>query len=173
MVVGILVLVGLIAVLLCYILLAPITFYLNSTTGICLLRFHRLAQASLHLDSSTVRVQLQILGFRKQVEMGKPPAKEVTKREPKHAAKKRKPTTRPFHFVLRKLLAAIRTTRVKRCLVAWDTGDMATNGILYPWVAAASHRWGHPLYINFWGEQTLILKLEWRIARVLWAVISN
>jgi len=54
-----------------------------------------------------------------------------------------------------------------------DTGDMPLNGILFPWFYLFSRRVNHDVLINFNNENTIKLKIENSIARMLWAYIKS
>jgi hypothetical protein len=115
---------------------------------------------------------MNIAGWKKEIDLleQKEKAQEA---EPVKEAKERKRFVRKHRKVaFRKIIAVLRSCKVKTCLVNVDTGDMPTNGFLYPvfyWLSIWS---GKSLRINFMDENVIRLDIRNRIGRMMWAYIK-
>jgi hypothetical protein len=89
------------------------------------------------------------------------------------ATKRARTVKRPRHQVaprlsLGRVVALLRTFRVRRLHVAVDTGNYVYNAQFFP-VAYALQRWGWDVGINWWDQNEIQLEVENRFSRLLWA----
>lgn len=149
-----------------YLLFAPFYLELNSGSGLCRVRFHRIASARLAIQENTLLLHLRIIGWRKRLDLLAQGQKREKPR-PKKAPKKRPQVS------LRKMWAVVRSFKVNRCRLAVDVGDVQTNGLLFPWLLLVGRLTGQPIGINFLHENEIILEIENSFFRMLWAYFKG
>lgn len=149
-----------------YLLFAPFFLEVDSGSGLYLVRFHRLFSARLSFKENSVFADLRIAWWKKQIDL-----LETKSSEKQTEVKKDKKEARRISF--RKMLGIIRSFRIKKLFVDWDTGDIPLNGLLFPFFLLLSAKSGKHININFKGENKLILKLENNLARIIWAFIKT
>jgi hypothetical protein len=76
-------------------------------------------------------------------------------------------------FPLRKIVAALKSFRIKRLLIHFDTGDMAINGKLFPLFYALSYVLKRDIAVNFAGENQISVEIENNIARTVWSFVRH
>lgn len=163
---------GLLIAILLFILFAPIVIDVNSEEGIAGVRFGRLAEARLILNETVQAVRVRIAWWKKEFDLNRPPAKRVEREGAGRAARKPKKPV-PVGRMLRKIKGVVQSFRLNTCAISVDTGDMALNGILFPWFYLLRLRTGKNISISFTGETVVILQAENSIARMLWAYIKS
>jgi len=72
---------------------------------------------------------------------------------------------------IRKVQAVITSFKISKCLITLDTGDMALNGILYPWFLWIGELMSKDISINFCNRNEIVLEIENNFFRVLRAYI--
>jgi hypothetical protein len=149
-----------------YLLFAPFYFELDSINHICRVRFHLLASAGLIFTGNTLKIDLKIVGWRKQIDLL---AGEQKPKEPGFPKKKKKRISISFRMAK----AVIKSFKVTRCYLSVDSGNMLLNGLLYPgfyWLSIQTNR---HIEINFMDENELVLEIENSIARITKAIIFS
>lgn len=158
-----------IVALVVYVSTAPLIIEIDSVRGVCQVKFHRIAYAVMRLSASSLMMDLNVVGWRKNIDLLKTKGKIV--KEVLHAERrgesKRKKKKRQVPF--RKVVAVFRTFKVKECMVNIDTGDMPVNGVLFPVFYAIQVWSGKMISINFLDENVIRLKIRNNLARILWA----
>jgi hypothetical protein len=76
-------------------------------------------------------------------------------------------------MTFRKLVAILKSFKLKKCHISIDTGNMPLNGILFPVFFLIGRYLKKPIGINFIGENSVILHLENTLARILWAYFKS
>ena len=153
-----------------YVFAAPLYLEVNTYTGLFQLRFHQLVSARLNVEEGKLLLQVRFWRWQKDIDLlaqGKAKKKGVRKIEKPLTAEKRNSQRLP----IRKVWAAVKSIRINKLYCTSDTGDMPTNGLLYPVAASLSAQLGKTIVVNFLGENELILELEMRIYRVVWAFL--
>lgn len=149
-----------------YLLFAPFFVEINSDSGLFRIRFHQFASANLIFDESSIYLKLKIAGLQKQIDLI-----AAKKKEKKPVVKNEKKKYKKISF--QKMLAMIKSFRIKKFYLAVDTGNMQTNGILYPVFTLMRISSGKNITINFLDENKLILQIENNLARIMWAYIKS
>lgn len=147
-----------------YLLFAPFFVEVDSTMGLFRVRFHRLASATLIFKESSFFIEIKMVGWQKQIDL-----LAVKTKEGKPTLKKERKKKKQIKAVsFRKILAVIRSFRIRKFFVTLDTGDRQLNGILYPLFVFLSVKSGKNITVNFLGENKLIFQIENNFARILW-----
>lgn len=158
--------VAVVVFLLLYLLFAPFFIEIDSEKNIFRVRFHQLASGSLLIHDNSIFIQLKIIAWRKQFDL-----LELPSEKKKQVDKVKKKSGRKIS--IHKIIRVIRTFEVRKLFVTLDTGNMQTNGILYPMVFALRTISKKNLSINFFGENKLVLQIRNNAARIIWAIIKS
>lgn len=159
-----------------YLLVAPFHIEANSETGVFRFRFHRLAEGRLVADENGVLLQVRVAWWKHTYDLLAPGTRKAAERTKPAAVKKRKRTkkrTRSFSEVLELIRAVAQSFRIRHCFISIDTGNMPLNGVLYPWFYLLGRYTGHPIQINFHGEEIIQLHVQNSLARILWAIFKT
>lgn len=148
-----------------YLLFAPFFVEIDSVKSLFRIRFHRLASARLIFHESSIFIALKIGGWQKKIVL-----LEIKEKKKKPVVKNEKKKQTKISF--QKFLTVLKSFRIRKFILTLDSGDMQTNGILYPLFVLVSISSGKNITINFLNENKLILQIENNLARVLWAYIK-
>jgi hypothetical protein len=157
---------ALILILSFYILFAPFYLEVNSTTGLCRVRFHKLASARIYITESSLLIDLKIMWWHKIIDLFAPGERKMKPEKKKTEKAERK-------ISLRKVRAVIKSFKVNKFYLTIDTGSMETNGILYPLFLWMGMRMKKNVTINFVNENELVLEIENNAVRMLRAYIIS
>ena len=127
------------------------------------MRWGALAKASIWYDDEW-RMYIQVLFYRKTIGLARIKSKPVNKKPPAAKKKSKKRTTKRF---LTQIWRVLKTFRVTAFTLAIDTGDHVCNAQLFPlhvFPATRKH-----VFINFTGDNFLILKMNNRPWKILYA----
>ena len=152
-----------------YLLFAPLYIEINSVNSLYAVRFHHLASAKLIFIDSSLKINLKIAGWKKQIDLFHQLFERKPKKTPAEQQKKRKP--KRFSFSLIK--AILKSFRVNKCYLNIDTGDMQLNGILYPGFYWLGKYTGNPIGINFQDKNEIEVEIENNFARIIVAFIYS
>lgn len=152
----------------CYLVFAPFYLEVNNNTGLYCIRFHRLAAARLVVSDGSLKIDLKIAWWRKQISLS---ATGRKKEKPRPVKKEKK--QKRVSVSVGMIKAVIRSFKVNKCYLNIDTGDMPMNGILYPCFYALSKLTGKTFKINFLDKNEIILEIENNFARILRAFIFH
>jgi hypothetical protein len=155
-----------------YLLFAPIFIEVNSISNLARIKFHQWLSATLIFNDQTVLLDLWIAGWRKQVDLL---ATNTRERKSKSVMKpdKKKVKTRKRSFPVSLFVAILRSFRIKKFFLTIDTGEVQLNGMLYPFFLYLGRKHNQNMSINFLNDNILILQIENKIARILWATIRT
>lgn len=152
--------------ILCYLLFAPFYIEINSESGLCRMRFHKLLSAQLKITESSLIVEIKAAWWRKRIDLlvlikqkGKP-VKKIEKKKNKNV---------PF----KKIINVIKSFKVTKFYVTICFDDMPLNGILYPLFLGLSLKTKKHFEINFWNENEIVLRIENNLFRIIWAYIKS
>ena len=148
--------------ILCWLVLAPLEFQIDTRTPQASLRWISIAQAIVKYENDTWWLRLNIFFYRKQWDLEK---LIFTKRQKKKRAKPRKKGKMPARKKLRKFLNLMRSFRVAKWQIAIDMGDVTKNAWLYPLNFLQYTR--QHLYINFMDENYVMMVIRntpWKMA---------
>jgi hypothetical protein len=149
-----------------YLLLAPFYLEVDSRSGLCRVRFHRLVSVWLTIEENSLMLHLRIMGWKKRLDLLEP--KEESKVTPAKVKTQSKRPRIPF----RKAWAVLRSFKLNQCLLSFDWGDTRTNALLFPWFYLAGRISGQPIGINFLNEQAIILEVENNLFRMIRAYLT-
>lgn len=158
----------LLILVLAYLLFAPIHIQLDSQKGIAEIRFHRLASAILRAGDSLV-LEINIAWWHRCVDIlqsGSREKKENVKKVHTGSQKKNK-------LPVQKLLAIARSFRIHRFIVHINTGDMASNGVLFPlffWLGCKTRK---DISITFNEATHIEIHTSNTLARMIRAYLSK
>ncbi|HEY8780400.1 MAG TPA: hypothetical protein VIM16_02195 [Mucilaginibacter sp.] len=152
-----------------YLLFAPFYLEINSISGLCGVRFHRLAFAKLVISESSVKIDLWIAGWRKRID---PFAKSV-KRKPTKKSIPPKQKKKPFKISFSSVKAVLKSFKINKCYLNIDSGNVQLNGLLFPGFYWLSKYTNKPLSINFLDRNEIILEIENNMARIIKALIFH
>lgn len=154
------------------VLLAPLRLEINSVNGIYKMEWWPLAVVRWLPETGLDVVEVQLLFFRKQIEMSKlgekqkPPSSAPVK-APVGSGKPRKRSEMSVQEIFRLAAGLLKTFRVRQCRIWWDTDDYLINAWLYP-LAYLRSNGAVQVSINFQGRRDVVLMVENRLGRVLW-----
>lgn len=114
-------------------------------------------------------LHLRVFGWRRQIQMNA--SSSGTKTEPPPAKKNvqrsgKRISTRVLIRLARRI---IRTFRVRKCHIAWDSGNFICNAWAYPVAHILGMHINGTIGVNFVGKQEVHLVVENRLGRILWA----
>jgi len=151
-----------IVAVLAYVLLAPIYIEVDSERNLCRVRVHQLMSMQLFVKESLF-MELRITWWHRWFDLL---AARNRKTKPKKNVERK--AVIPYH----KILAVLRTFKIRKCEVNIDSGDNYVNGIFFPWVRLLGWYSHRNITVNFLGENRLILEIENNAARILWAFLK-
>lgn len=158
-----------------YLLFAPIYLEIDSARDIYSIRFHRLAQAKMIILESSLMLQYNLLGFRKNIDLF-----HLTSKQTKSKKLKTKgggyisfPNIRNIRSSFPKIRNIMSSFIVARCCISISAENIQLNAYLFPLFYLISHQTGKQIQINFIGENEIILTLKNRLARIVWAFIKT
>jgi hypothetical protein len=124
----------------------------------------------LKLSESSLMMDIRIAGWKKELDLLKRSKKEVKKDTGQvktvREKKKRK-------MPLKKMMAVLRSFRVKQCRIVTDTGDMPLNGMLFPAFYGLSIWTGKTFAISFEDQNEIRLEIKNNLGRMLWTYIRS
>ena len=155
-------------VIITYLLFMKMVFFIDTANNEYYIQLKGLAKAYIELDKDELpRVHIKTLFMNFYIYpidyIGKVKEKKSSK---KHIVEKKK------RFEIKKLLSLLRTFRVNRFLVDFDTGNCITNAKLYPMFSALNHHIGD-FKINFYGNNQLMLHMHNRPINIIKSFINS
>lgn len=158
-----------VASILGYLLFAPFYLEINSANGLCAIRFHRLASAKLVFRDRSIKIELKIAGWKKQID----PINQFFKRIASETARRPSKQSKSKRLSFNLLKAILNSFKVNKCYLNIDTGSMELNGILYPGFYCLSYYTGKPIRVNFQDKNEIAVEIENNCARVIRAFIYS
>lgn len=160
--------------ILLYLLWAPFYLELDTEQGRYRVRFHYLAYAWLNWDDVLPELWVQALWWKKQIDFTKQQDKvkgETDQPKEKKTNKKRKGM--PGWLQIKPALAVARSFKIDECYVDVDTDDVVLNGQLFPVFYLLGTTIGHPVSINFLGQNIIRLQVSNTLGRIAWTYLTN
>lgn len=164
------ILLGLFLLLLVYLLTAPIWLEIDTVKQHFRIRFHRLLIISLILNGETLQPEVSFLGIKRKLRADSN-GEKTGLQKPQPAPKQAVDPFRLNRLPVKKLMAVLRSFRVKELVLHFDTGNHPLNGLLYPLSEWLRGRTKHDIRISFTGERKLILRVRNNLLRILWAYV--
>jgi len=152
-----------------YFLLAPIYLEINSLSGLCRVRFHRLASVGIALARESLFLVIRITWWEKRIDLFAPRKKEKGKEQKRKKVKKVKRRNVSFG----KILSIIRSFQVKEFVLSIDTGNMQTNGMLYPVFYGLGRSLKRDITVNFNDRTDVRITIRNNAYRMLCAYIKS
>lgn len=169
-------LLSLLALVFAWLLWAPLRLEIDSVRGVYRLAWVPLAAAEWQPDKGLDVVEIRMLFFRKVLALSqmkssrsKPAQAKATGRLP--APRPAKPSRLSFAQVRKLVISLLRTFRLRRCRIWWDSDDFVLNAWLFP-LAYWLKNEAAAVYVNFQGRRDLVLLLENRMGRLLWILVK-
>lgn len=148
-----------------YLFFAPLFIEINTASGLFRIRFHQMASTTLLFTGKSILVEIKVFGWTKQYDLLDSQPKES--KPIIHQKKRKRKGISASTFK-----ALMKSFRIKRFFLRLDTGNMPLNGILYPVFLLLNKKYNQDISINFLNNNILILQIENRIARILWAFVK-
>jgi hypothetical protein len=156
------VILGILAAGIGYLLFAPFYLEINTRNLLFRLRFHRIGTARLNFRDNSLLLHWSVLGMGKEIDL-----LAVRKEGTKKRSQQSKTSIPPRH----KILAVLESFKLNKFSLQLDTGDMALNGLLFPWFMGAGCMIHRKVGINFADRNELILEIENNALRMVRAYL--
>jgi len=153
---------SLLVFVLCYLLFAPFYIEINSYSGLCRVRFHKLITARLRIIKSSLILDLKIAWWQKQIDL-------LASRKQKAKLTER----RNRNIAPGKMTAILKSFKINKLYLTLCFDNMPLNGILYPLFRWLSIKTGKSMEINFWYENEVVLEIENNFFRIIRAYIKS
>lgn len=170
----VLVLLGVIGAIFCYLLFAPFYLEIDSIKGFFRVRFHRLASVDLSIKDFSLILDIRVIAWRKEIDLLK--AKKTSKEKAakrKKTDKKKEKKTSWMKVTPKKIISVLKSFKINKCDILIDSGNVQLNGILYPVFFMASFYSKKNIRINFVNENVIIFEIENSLARMSRAYLSS
>ena len=155
----------LILMVLAILFLLPLSLVIDTEKALFYVRWSVVLSVQLHADERGWNWAVRLFNRPMSLPTG---GNQSSKNKTKPAKKKKGThffTMRRVGLLFKYLSQAV---RIKQLKINWDTGDFVRNAQLYPLFSVASRGpvW---LNINFMGQQELIIRLQTRLYRLMYA----
>jgi hypothetical protein len=154
-----------------YLLFAPFRLEVDSDLMMLRVRFHRLASARIYCGHGTLMLDFQIGWWKKTMDLLQPAKKSEARSSARE--NKAKSSGKRRTMPLRKVMAVMRSFKLKRCIIHIDTGNMEWNGILFPVAYWLRMKSGQDILIRFDGMTRVALTIENNAARMIRAYVMT
>lgn len=163
---------GVLALILLWLLIAPIRLIINSNRGTYQVEAFGIAKASLIPEPDDIHLQVRVLFWQKDFWPlhEKARARKKKEEEKPKPQKKEKKSRWTFQRVKRKAIRVLRSFQVRAFRVNLDTDDYIQNAYLYP-VFYFLSKGRRQLKINYKGETEVVLDINNRLYRILFALL--
>lgn len=154
-------------VLITILLLIPIRFKVDSNRNIYLAEWKHLFSAKVMLQNEEPIMQLKSFFWKKEINL-----LEIKSTPNKKAQKKKKPPKQKkskFNF-RKKIKPLLKSFQVRQFFINIDTNDYVWNAYLFP-VFYFLKNDKRQMHINFNGNVEVLLEIQNRPIRILWALI--
>jgi len=158
-----LIVISVICVVVAYFLFAPFCIEIDSEKQIFRFKFHSWLELRLVESQNSLFIRLKIFGLTKLWDVfsdNKRPQKKEKFRKPKKSKISKE-----------RLIALLKSFKLIKFQLTIDTGDMPTNGLLFPVFYLIKERTHLDVSINFKNYNIFILHTENNLARVSKAMI--
>lgn len=162
----ILILLGFLLVLFCWVLFVRMSVRIDTRIGVYEMRIGRAIR--VFFEPETKRFFLTVFGWKKALDSFSAGGKKVPQEKEKRVRKKRR--RMPLKKLIRKIRAVLKTFHVTRFELDFDSDDVITNAYLFPVFFFLSGK-RVKLRVRYNGENALVMEVNNRIARILRAVL--
>ena len=148
-------------------LLTPIRLRIDSVKNIYQAEWKHLFSANLLFQNDEPIVQLKSFFWKKEINLLKinPSPNKATQKETKPTKQKKS----KFNF-RKKIKPLLKSFQVRKFFVNIDTNDYVWNAYLFPIFYFLKNK-NRQLHINFQGNVEVLLEIQNRPIRILWALI--
>lgn len=152
----------------------PLRLEIDTEQGVFRLEWLHLCAVQWLPEEALDALRLQAPFFRRTFYLANRPAPDQAPVQPKpkpaRPAQRKKIAPRTMWRLGRNVL---RSFKIKRCQVLWDSDDFIWNAQVFPLAHLLSTRGAVSVRINFTGQRELALIVENRLGRILWAVLQT
>lgn len=113
-------------------------------------------------------LHLRVFGWRRQIQLNASSGTKIA-RTPEKKNVQRSGKRMSAKVLIRLARRVIRTFRVRKCRITWDSGDFIWNAWAYPVVHILDMHVNGTIGVNFVGKREVHLVVENRLGRILWA----
>lgn len=152
-------------ILFLYLLLAPLHIDIDSRKDLYQVRFHRLLSFTVNTTENIV-LELKMPGWKKQIHLSDPAFYQ-----PRKAPETKKPAARKAPPDFKRLIAVLKSFKVKAFGISFDSGNRQVNGMLFPLFYFAGFYFRRNISISFTGETYVVLHLQNTLGRMAIAYI--
>jgi hypothetical protein len=156
----------LLLIIICWLLIASFQLEIDTRVPMARFNWHTIGHAQIFYDDHWL-LQFQILFYRRQFALDTLKNKKIKKKAA--VTHKKKAKRMKLSRLLKKGKRILNSFVVKEWRLAVDTGDFARNAQLYP-LNFISRLYPH-LQINFKGENYMVLKLQNRAWKIIYALL--
>lgn len=149
-----------------FLLLAPFYIEVDSRKNIYRIRFHRVAKIWIWATQESLFAELQLLGWHKQIDL-------LVKTEKKEFQKEKNEKKKSHGIPIRKVSAILQSFRLSSFTLSIDTGDMALNGLLYPWFLLIGRWMRKDIRVTFDNENEILFQIENNLYRLIRAYVTH
>lgn len=162
----ILILLGFLLVLFCWMLFVRISVQIDTRTELYEMRIGKAIR--IFFEPVTKRFFLSVFGWKKALDSFSAGEKKEKQGKAKPVRKKRR--RMPLKKLIRKMRAVLKTFHVTRFELDFDSNDVIANAYLFPVFFFLSGK-RVKLRIRYDGENALVMEVNNRIVRILRAVL--
>lgn len=157
----------LLLLILVWMLIAPIILWVDTEKGRFEIHWKGLIKSRLVLYNNSLVLWNKFLFWKKDVDLLKLDRKKTFKRQ-KDKSQQSQNKLKGF----RKMISVLKSFDVISYRINLDTGDYAVNGLFYPLIYFLGERRKKGFFrINFNGVNSIQLRLENRMYKIVWALI--
>lgn len=170
------ILLGLLLLFLGWLFWAPIRIAIDSEAGMFAVEWWGLGRLQWLPEKSLDRLYLSVWFFQWPIRLGPSEQKAARPKKPAKTERPRKPGPKKnmaAKTLFRMIRNVLRSFRIKRFYLVWDSDDFIWNARWYPVAWHFSYWSGGHLEINFQGRRELALTVENRLGRIAWAVLKT
>ena len=148
-------------VFICYIFLAPFYFEVDSDNNLFRFRFHRLASAQLLIKESSLFVKINLVGWKKMIDVLESKPVKVKKKRHKLKIQRRSKLT------IKQLRSVLKSFKINNSYVDISFNDQRLNAFLFPVFFFLNKTRHVKIFLNFVGRNRVKLEVENNLARIL------
>lgn len=151
------------------VMLMPIRISIDSSADDYSVSLGGLAGCRLVLVHDKLFIDIKFLFWKNRID---PFAQRPEKRRVDSKVKRKKESEKTVGMSLRQVKAVIRSFRVRRFLIRFNSGDMPLNGLLYPLFYGLSAATKKDIGIVFYGKSVVKIDIENNLARIALAYLK-
>lgn len=166
---------GFCLLLFAWLLWTPLRVEIDSEKGIFRGEWRHLCAVQWLPEEGFDRIQVEAPFFRRKIQLSgvSKPEKHRVKKQTQPALPVKKKQTFPAKTMWRLGRNMLRSFKIKRLHIWWDSDDFIWNAQVYPLAHFVNMLGIGKVWINFTGRRDLALTVENRLGRMLWAVLQT